>query len=37
LGRPSGRLCMHYRSLIGAIAVAALLVPVGGARADDAK
>jgi hypothetical protein len=28
---------MHYRSLIGAIAVAALLVPVGGARADDAK
>jgi hypothetical protein len=28
---------MHYRSLIGAIAVAALLVPVGAARADDAK
>src|SRR5579863_4160883 len=28
---------MHYRSLLGAIAMAALLVPVGGARADDAK
>jgi hypothetical protein len=28
---------MHYRSLIGAIAVATLAMTVGGARADDAK